>query len=150
MTLSQKGAQYDYREHIKDPWLRAIHDQHASKIQAILTQGNYGEKGPPEPPSAPSQLNVIAGSGVLTASIVHKNAPAGTQYVLQYSTSPNFEPSTVISETLNSISAEIPTNWQKSLTGFKGYLRIATRFPSSGLGPWVYHGSSANPTQVST
>lgn len=150
MALTQKNAHYPYRDHIKDEYLRDINDVHANRIAAILEQGNYGADGPPAPPSAPSQLNIVAGSGVLTATVVHKNTPPGTQYVLQYSTSPNFEPGTVISETLSSISAEIPTTWQKSLTGFKGYLRIAPRFPSSALGAWVYHGSSANPTQVST
>src|ERR1017187_5777165 len=111
MALSQKGASYPYRENIKDQYVQAAHDDHASKIQAILQQGNFGAAGIPDPPSAPTALQVTAASGLFTATVTHNSAPAGTEYVLQYSSSPNFL--NPISEVLK-YTPGIVTNWLKS------------------------------------
>lgn len=137
MALAQKGADYDYRDHIDDPHVKGALDDIASKLQAVILQGNYGPKGIPQPPSTPSALQVSVLGSLFSATIVHQNAPLGTRWILQYSTSPSFA---------NPISEELGTmTWQKSLPSQALYLRVAAKFPASAQTPWVYAGSSSNP-----
>jgi hypothetical protein len=154
VALSQKGAAYEGRDAISNPsgslrefaqhLVRGLDDL-ASQVQAVRTQGNYGPDGIIAPPSSPSLLVVTAQSGLFTATVGHANPPQGTQYVLQYSSTSNFQ--NPISETLHATSG-IVTAWQKSLPGVKAYFRIAAKFPASSLGPWVYMGNANSPTLV--
>ena len=146
MALSQKGAGYDRREHIADPYVREALDDLASQTQAIRTQGNFGAKGIVSPPTAPAALSVsVSAAGIYTANVLHKNPPTGTRYVLQYSTSPNF--SNPVSEELGA-NPGIPITWQKSLPGQKLSFRVAAKFSASDLTAWVYFGTSASPMQI--
>ena len=147
MALSQTGATYKNQSELqrRDRILGEGLDDLASQIQAIRTQGNFGQNGAVNPPSTPTALQVTASSGLFKASIVHANAPPGTQYVLQYSTTKNFQ--SPISELLTHTPG-IPTTWQKSLPGQQLSFRIAAKFPGSSLGAWVYAGSSVAPTLI--
>jgi hypothetical protein len=148
MALTQTGATYKNQSHLQkqDRLLGQGLDDLASQIQTIRTQGNFGQAGQISPPSSPSALQVTAASGLFTARVTHNSAPAGTQYVLQYAASPNFQ--NPISEVLTH-TPTITTTWQKTLpTGTALYFRIAAKFPASGLGPWVYAGGSASPAAV--
>ncbi len=112
----------------------------------MRAQGNYGIDGALAPPSSPTALQVTAASGLFTATVAHHSAPAGTRYVLQYASTPNFL--SPISEELGSTSG-IATTWQKSLPSGTGlYFRIASKFPASNLGPWVYVGNTAGPQLI--
>ena len=147
MALTQQGATYKNQSELqrRDRILGEALDDLASQAAAARNQGNYGLNGPPDPPSAPTALQVTAASGLFTATVIHHSAPAGTQYILQHSTTPNFQ--NPISETLNSADG-IQTTWQRSLPGQKLYFRIAPKFPASPVGKWVYAGSSASPSLV--
>jgi len=144
MALSQKGAGYPYRDHIKDEWVRAAHDDHASKIQAILDQGNFGTDGVAQPPSAPAQLGISVSAGLFTVNIVHNKPPMGVRYVLQHATTPNFQ--APVSEELGT-TPNIPTTVQRYLPQ-KFYWRVAAKFPASTLTPWVYFGSPTAPILI--
>src|ERR1017187_1932585 len=144
MALTQLGAQYINQSALRrqDSILGDALDDLASQVAAARNQGNYGQKGPPAPPSPPTVLQVKSSTGLLTATIVHNTAPAGTQYVLQYSTTKNFQ--NPISEVLTH-TPSITTTWQKSLpAGGAYYLRVAAKFPASPLGAWVYYGTSVS------
>jgi hypothetical protein len=84
-------------------------------------------------------VSSLAGFG--RATITHNNAPAGAQYVLQYSTNPGFS-SYVEVDNGSSLT------WQQYLKGQTLYFRAAARFLSSEKSPWVYYGSQASPTPV--
>lgn len=141
MALSQKGAGYPGRDHIKDQFIRDAHDDHASKIQAILTQGNFSATGIPTPPEAPVALNVTVQNGLYTVIIQHPNPPPGTRWMLQYSTMSNFQfPITVD-------LGESPT-WQNYLPNQKLYFKSASKFIASVNSPWVYFGGPASPQAV--
>jgi hypothetical protein len=148
MALTQKGATYKNQSELqrRDRILGEGLDDLASQIAAIRLQGNYGKNGSILPPSSPAALQVTAASGLFTATVIHNSPPAGTQYVLQYSSSPNF--TNPISELLTSVPG-VPTTWQKSFAaGTQLYFKIASKFAASNLGPWLYVGNSANPTAV--
>lgn len=148
MALSQKGATYRNQSELqrRDRILGEALDHLASQVATVRVQGNYGLDGSAAPPSSPTALQVTAASGLFTATVIHSDAPAGTQYVLQYSATRNFE--NPISEVL-SHTPGIATTWQKSLpVGTKLYLKVAAKFPASPLGPWVYVGTSASPTLI--
>jgi|SRR5580700_5797861 hypothetical protein len=149
MALTQTGATYKNQSELqrRDRILGEGLDDIASQVAAARIQGNFGLNGPPDPPSAPTALQVTAESGIFTATVIHHSAPAGTQYILQHSTAPNFPAASTISETLNSAPG-IQTTWQRSLPGKQLYFRIAPKFPASPIGRWVYVGTSASPTQV--
>jgi hypothetical protein len=149
MALTQTGAKYKNQSELqrRDRILGEGLDDLASQIAAARIQGNFGLNGPPSPPSTPTALQVTAASGLFTATVIHHSAPAGTQYVLQHSTAPNFPPGSTISETLNSVDG-VSTTWQRSLPGQQLYFRIASKFPASPISKWVYVGTSASPTQV--
>lgn len=149
MPYTQPGALYKNAAHIErqDRLLGEALSDIASQVAAARNQGNFGTNAPPDPPSAPAALHVSATTGLLTATVLHSNAPAGTQYVLQYSTTTNFK--NAISELLTHTPA-IPTTWQKALpAGAKYYLRVAAKFPASNLGSWVYFGTAAAPAPAS-
>jgi hypothetical protein len=142
-TLNQKGASYSNRAYIlgKDRLLVEALDDIASPVQAILIQGNFGRDGTPDPPSAPTALQASALNGLFTVTIVHPNAPAGTQWRLQYSSSPNFT---------NPIDVGLlHPNWQASLPQQVLYFRAAAKFSASAQSAWTYLGSSAKPIAVS-
>lgn len=147
MARYHSGANYENQSHLqgKDRMLGEALDDIASQVAVLRTQGNFGQKGAPSPPSAPSAINVIASSGLFTATIAHNNPPAGTHYVLQYSTTPNFQ--SPISEVLQAVPG-IPTAWMRSLPNQALYFRVAAKFPASALGAWVYMGSAASPVMV--
>lgn len=147
MALTQKGATYKNQSELqrRDRILGEALDDLASQVAAARSQGNFGLQGAPGPPSPPTALQVSAQAGLFSATIVHNNAPAGTQYVLQYSASKNFL--NPISELLTH-TPNITTSWQKSLPGTQLYLRVAAKFPASELSAWTYVGSSASPTLV--
>lgn len=140
MAISQKGAGYDYRERIKDEYVRGALDDLASQLQAVRTQGQFGAKGNPPAPSFPIALSVTASNGIFTAIITANQAPAGVRYRLQWSAAANFQ---------NAIEEELATTtWQKQLTGLKLYFRVRPIFLSSAPGDWAYFGTPANPTAV--
>jgi hypothetical protein len=147
MALTQKGATYKNQSELqrRDRILGEALDDLASQVAATRTQGNYGLQGAPDPPSPPTALQVTAASGLFTATVIHHSAPAGTQYVLQHSTTPNFL--NPISEILGSAPG-VMTTWQRSLPNQKLYFRIAPKFPASPVGKWVYVGTSASPSLV--
>jgi hypothetical protein len=141
VAISQKGARYDDRAHIRDQHVLNALDDLASQLQAIRTQGVYGEKGAPSAPSTPQSISVAALKGFGTVAITHNNAPAGTQYTLQYSSSPSFA-SVVEVDNGSSLS------WQQYLKGHTFFFRARARFSASDPSPWVYYGTQANPTPV--
>ena len=148
MALTQQGAQYKNRDHLvrTERFSGEAMDDLASQVAAVRNQLNAGLTGPPDPPSAPSALQVTTnGSGLFSATIQHNNAPAGTQYVFQYSTSANFTDGATTTEILTHTPG-ITTTWQKSLPGQKLYFKVAAKFPASEMGSWVYLGSGASPT----
>ncbi len=143
MALSQKGATYKNQAYIRqlDPKLAEALDDVASQVQAVRTQGNFGTTGTPAAPSAPSAVSASALNGLFTANITHPNAPAGTTWVLQYSTSSQFT---------NPISTTLAHPvWQDSLPQQKLYFRAAAKFPASPQSSWTYFGSGTTPTAVS-
>lgn len=143
MALSQKGANYKNRAHIqnRDRHLAEALDDIASQAQALATQGNFSKSGTPAPPSAPTAVQAIAANSLFTVNIVHPNAPPGTTWVLQYSTSPQFQsPFTV---------GLLHPEWQGSLPNQVLHFRAAAKFPASAQSAWTYLGSSAKPISVS-
>lgn len=142
-TLTQKGATYSNRAHIlnQSRLLAQALDDIASQVEAVRSQGNFGVNGSASPPSAPSALQASVKSGLFTVTIVHPNAPAGTQWRLQYSSSPQFT---------NPIDVGLlhPV-FQASLPQQVLYFRAAAKFPASEQSAWTYFGSSAKPVSVS-
>lgn len=140
MAISQTNASYLYRDHIQDPHVKDALDDIASQVAAVRSQGQFGVKGAPNAPNPPGAIAVSVASGIFTARISDKDAAAGTRYVLEWATDPQF---------LSPISEEIgTTTWQRQLTGQKLYFRVASRFLASQLSPWVYFGSQASPTAL--
>jgi hypothetical protein len=138
MALSQKGAGYPGRDHIKDQFIRDAHDDHASKIQAILTQGNFSALGTPKPPEAPIAVNVAIQNGLYTVTIQHPKPPSGIRWNLEYSTDPNFQ--TPIPVDLGEVNV-----WQNYIPNQKLYFRARAKFLASENSPWVYFGGAAAP-----
>jgi hypothetical protein len=140
--LREKGASYASRQHIKDQYLLDAFDDIASQVQAVRRQGNFVAIGSPKPPSSPAGLAVSQTNGLLTVNILHPNAPAGTQWVLYYSTSPTFEKA--IKNTLDHpvFQQYIP---QQTL-----YFKVTAKFPSSNESHPAYLGNEVNPTSFAT
>ena len=139
MALSQKGANYKNRALLlnRDRLLAEALDDIASQAQSSLTQGNFGKNGTPNPPSAPTAIQAKSQAGLFTVSIVHRAAPAGTTWRLQYSTSPQFT---------NPIDVGlVHPVWQGYVPNQKLYFRAAAKFPASAQSAWTYLGSSASP-----
>lgn len=145
MSLSQKGAQYLGRDGISsNPKLREVlraADDIASQVQAIRTQGNFGVSGNPVPPHPITAINVVNSSGFAQVTLTHANAPPGTRYIIEYSTTANFLSPTQID---NGVSL----TFQQYLHGQTLYFRAATMFPASGLSPWVYFGGAVKPSST--
>lgn len=141
MALSQKGAGYDYRDKIKDQYVRDSLDHLASQIQAVVTQGNFSKKGIPTPPSSPTAINVTAVNGLRTVNIVHPNPVSGIRWHLQYATDPNFT-NPILVDLGESLTHEIyrPTGMI--------YIRAAAKFIASDRSQWIYFGNAASPTPV--
>lgn len=141
MPLTQQGAIYERRAHIKDQHALAAFDDLASQIAAVRNQGNFGKDGVIEPPHAPTLLLVTVQAGIYTATITHSEAPAGTNWRLEYSRTPDFKSPIKID------LGDSP-NWENYLPNQKLYFRVAAKFLASQPSPFVYFGSSANPTAV--
>lgn len=146
MALSQSGANYVNRAHVqsKDKDLARALDDIVSQTQAVATQTNASVTGKTSPPSAPTALNVSAANGHGTVAITHENPPAGTNYLIEYSTTPNFTPGSVVQ-----IDNGISKSAQQYLKGLGPlYFRAASRFSTSGTSQFIYHGTQTNPTPV--
>lgn len=143
MALSQTGANYKNQSELqrRDRMLGEALDDISSQVQAVRAQGNYGQAGKPAAPHPLTSIAVVNASGFAQVNLVHAKAPAGTQYTIQYSTTPNFQ-STVTIDNGTSLSLE------QYLHGKTVYFRAAPRFPASGLASWIYFGGQANPTST--
>lgn len=143
-TLREKLAGYVNRDHVhrNDKYVGEAMDDVASQVAAVMRQGNFTAKGSPAPPSKPASLSVSSVNGLVTATIQHPDAPAGTQWVLRYSTSPTFQ--NAITETLSH-----PV-WQRYLPQQSIFFKVTAKFPASSESDPIYFGTSVSPTQVST
>lgn len=144
MALSQPGADYKNRAHVhnRDPLLGRALDDVMSKVQAVAIQTNASVTGKAAAPSAPTALSVSNSNGHATLSISHVAAPVGTNYLIEYSTTPNFQKPVQID---NGISK----SYQQYLKGLGPlYFRAAARFSTSDLSKHVYFGTQTNPTPV--
>lgn len=145
MTISQTGGQYKNQAELarRDRFLGEALDDLASQTQTIRNQANLGVMGSPAPPSTPAKLSVSVSNGIIQAVITHPNAPTGTNYRIEYSTTPNF---------LNPIAVdlgEVPV-FHASLPAQKLYFRAAAKFSASELTPFIYFGSQTSPTLVAS
>lgn len=138
MSLSQPGASYRFREHIKDQYVKGAFDDVASQIQAITNQGNFGKQGVATPPTPPAVLNVSLQNGVYTAIISHPSAPPGTRWMLEYSTTPNFV-------TKVPVDLGEATQWQAYLPFPALYFRVSARTLTSAPSAHTYFGTSSQP-----
>lgn len=142
MALSQRGADYknqaelDRRDRILGEALADL----ASQIQAVRSQGNFGQSGPPTAPHGLSAIRVVPLNGFANVTLVHNSAPDGTRYVIEYSTLPNFPASATVQ-----IDNGISLTHERYLAGKTLYFRAAPMFPASGLGAFLVFGS---PTAV--
>lgn len=143
MALSQSGANYVNRAHVqsKDKDLARALDDIVSQTNAVAKQTNASVTGKADPPSVPTALNVTASNGHGLVSITHENAPSGTNYLIEYSTTPNFLSPVQID---NGISK----TWPQYLKGQTLYFRAASRFSTSETSQFIYHGTQTNPTPV--
>ena len=141
MALSQKAANYVNRAHIqnKDRLTSLALDDIVSKLQAVADQANASVSGVTPPPNAPAWLSVVGASGFATVTISENNPAPGTAYIIEYSTSKNFQNPVRID---NGISP----SWSQYLAGLTLYFRAATTFYTSKLSEFVYFGTAANPT----
>lgn len=143
MALSQSGANYVNRAHVqsKDQLLARALDDIVSRVQAVATQTNASVTGKTAAPSAPTALTVSAEEGFAQASIAHEGAPAGTNYLLEYSKTPNF---------LNPVQIDngVSQSWSQYLKGRTLYFRAASRFSTSEASEYVYYGTQSSPTPV--
>jgi len=151
MAVTQKGANYPFRDQLEDGPVKKVLDVINSRVQAILNQGNFGPNGTIEPPSAPTSISVVYSGGIYTVSIMDGNAEAGKVYRLQRSTNASFPSSSIIEEEITpmtSPSNALAATWQKSLPNTQFYFRVAAKYSASEVSPWVYFGSAASPTLV--
>jgi hypothetical protein len=145
MGVSQKGATYINRSHVAgiDPKLVAALDDIASKVQAVAGLTNADTSGKQSAPSAPTAIAVTTPvAGFARMDITHHGAPAGTAYVIEYSSSPNFLSPVRID---NGISL----SFERYLVGRTLYWRAAATFYTSPLSEWTYFGTLQKPTAVS-
>ena len=149
MTLSTKSAQYLYQPEVqrKDAIVGKAMDDIASQIDQVRQQGNFGQKGPPPAPHPITSLQVSPSNGFANISLTHNSAPAGARYIVQASTTPNFQNPIRLSE-LAIDDGGTTVSTQAYLKGQTLYFRAAPKFPSSELAPWTYFGSQAQPQGV--
>lgn len=131
MPLTQTGATYKNQATIRNQnrLLAEALDDIASQVQAVRSQGNFGVNGTAAAPSAPTALQVTAQAGLITWSIVHPHAPAGTQWVLEYSTSPTFANPVQVGLLKPMYQAYLPNQTL--------YSRAAAKFAASGQSAWA-------------
>lgn len=143
MSLSQKGANYQNQAELqrRDRILGAALDDIVSQVQAVRSQGGFGQSGAPAPPHPVTAIAVSAAGGFATVNLVHNGAPPGSQYVIEYSTSPNFQ---------NPVRVDngISLSFHQYLKGQTVYFRTAARLSASALSGWSYFGSSTTPTPI--
>jgi|HubBroStandDraft_1064217.scaffolds.fasta_scaffold09152_7 hypothetical protein len=144
MAISQSGANYKNQSELqrRDRLLGDALDDLASQNEAIRKQGNFGQQGAPDPPHPLTNILVKAANGFATVTLTHNNAPAGSNYVVQFSTTKNFQNPITVD---NGISLTL----QQYLKGQTLFFRAAPKFPTSTLAPWIYFGGQATPTAVS-
>jgi hypothetical protein len=144
MARTQTGATYANQSQLqrRDRDLGEALDDIASQSAAIRTQGNFGLKGAPDPPHPIDQLSVVANGGFGTVTLTHNNAPAGSNYLIEYSTTSNFQ---------NPVQVDngISLSFQQYFKGQTLYFRAAPYFPASPVAKWTYYGTAAAPTAVS-
>ena len=146
MALSQSGANYVNRAHVqsKDKDLARALDDIVSQTNAVAKQTNASVTGKTSAPSPPTALSVSAANGHGTIAITHVNPPAGTNYLIEYSTTPNFASGSVVQ-----IDNGVSQSYQQYLKGLGPlYFRAASRFSTSETSQYVYHGTQTNPTPV--
>lgn len=147
MALNPTGSQYRNQDAIqkKDRVLGEAIDDIASQIEQIRQQGNFGSLGPPAAPHPLTKIVVTPSGGFASIQLTHNNAPAGTRYIIEMSSTSNFLAGTV--QRIDAgISLAPPPIYLKNLTLF---FRAAPMFLSSDLAEWTYFGGTAAPTAVS-
>lgn len=141
MAFSQKGANYVNRAHIQnnDRLTSQALDDIASKVQAVSDQTNASISGKTLSPKPPTAISILGGGGFASLTITDNNPAAGTAYIIEYSTTPNF---------LNPVRIDngISQSWKQYLIGLTLYFRVATTFYTSELSSFIYFGSASNPT----
>jgi len=144
MSLTPTGAAYRNQSALqnKDRVLGEALDDLASQIDQVRQQGTYGPKGPPAAPHPLTNILVKAAGGFGTIILTHNSAPAGCRYIIEMSTTPNFQNPMRID---NGISRSTPPIYLKNQ---KLYFRAAPMFPASPLAEWIYFGGTATPTAV--
>ena len=146
MAVSQDGAGYRRRAEIRQiptygKFLAEALDDLASQTRAVANQTNSNTHGAQTAPNAPASLAVSVANGIFTATITDAAAKAGTAYLLEYDTAPNFT---------NPITVDlgIAKRWSANLKGLALYFRAASTFYTSSASPWTYFGSAQTPTKL--
>lgn len=155
MPLSQNGANYEGRDGIANPpsslrefakqALKATDDL-ASQLQAVRAQGNFGQAGNPLPPHPVTALSVKADAGFASIALTHNNAPPGSSYMVEMSTTPNFTAET----TTRIDNGESLTTPPIAVASQPVYFRAAAKTLASPISEWTYLGSQNSPTPVSS
>lgn len=143
MARLQTGTNYRNQAALqsRDRMLGEALDDLGSQIAAVRAQGNFGQEGAPSAPHGISAIAVTAKNGFASVSLTHNSAPAGSRYVIEYSTTPNF---------LNPQRVDNGTSltFERYLKGQQLYFRAAPTFLTSPLGSWIYFGGATRPTAV--
>lgn len=149
MSLSQPGANYRNQSELqrRDHILGQALDDLASQVAATRNQGGFGQGGSPQPPAPPVSISVTAGGGFASLIITNPNAESSVLYVLEYSTTSNFQTPVRVQLGQATANGSI-VNWHQYLTGLTLYFRAATQLPSSALSQWTYFGPADTPTAV--
>lgn len=149
MPLSQTGANYRNQSELqrRDRVLGEALDDIASQLQSARDQGNFGQSGPPAAPHPVTAIDVAASGGFATITLTHNSPPAGATYVIQASTTPDFQ-NPIRLMTASSIENGTTLTVQQYLKGQTLYVRAAPKFPTSPLAPWTYFGGVAKPIAV--
>lgn len=112
-------------------------------INNLAAQVNGSGVGDPDPPLAPTQLNVVAAGGIFDAKITDNNpVNRGVVYFLEYSASPAF---------LQPVQIHLgpARNWRGSLGNQTLYWRCYAQYPTTVASDKTYYGSQSSPTAVS-
>jgi len=136
LTLKNLGI-YERSDPRLGETLRQIQDainQHG-QVAGIDPTGVYPT------PAAPASLSVTGANGFFDAVITDPNPVRGTEYWLEWSTSPSF---------LNprQIHLVASRNWYGQLGNMTLYWRCFSQFQGSNPSGFTYFGTSANPTAV--
>lgn len=139
MAFSEKGAGYRGRDHIRDQHLKAALDDIASQVQSVAANTNSTKTGIRLAPAQPTALAISAAGGFCTAAITSPKVAANAAYILEYSTTPNFQ-------SPQRVDNGISLSFERYLAGQTLYFRVASTLYTSALSPWVYFGPANNPT----